>query len=197
VSKAVKNLQKLLNTVCDTGLTVDGILGKKTSTAIEYCPFPSWVKTAMQEVGTKEAYGKEDNPRVVFYHSFSGGKYEHDQVPWCGSFLAYVFSANGIELPKTPERALSWVNFGKEVEEPKLGAVAVKNRLGGGGHVCLVVGKNPQGDLYCLGGNQRDEVNISLYPASAFITFRLPTVVGKGKPLPLLLLDAQARGKES
>jgi uncharacterized protein (TIGR02594 family) len=172
--QSVKDLQQF---IIESGVPLkygaDGHFGNETVKSINNMRVPNWVKTIMMEIGVKEIRGIKHNDRVIYYHSFTMGKYSTDEVPWCGSILSYVFQSNGFKVPSVPERALSWLRFGVSCDEPKLGCVAVKSRKGGG-HVCIVIGQHKDGRLYCLGGNQNDEVNIKLYRKSDFEDFRMP-----------------------
>ena len=170
--ESVKTLQTLI-VQSGYSIDIDGIYGKQTRTAIERLCVPNWVKTAMKEIGTREIHGKKHEERVIEYHSVSGG-FSTDEVPWCGSFVNWVMKEHKYDTVSYPARAKSWLNFGKSSDGPIVGSVAVKER-NGGGHVCFVVGKNMEGDLYCLGGNQNDEVNIKLYKKDVFLDFRIPS----------------------
>lgn len=169
---AVKTLQIYLNQN-GNALEVDGVMGKKTLVAIETLHVPNWVKTALKEVGVKEIVGAKHNARVVKYHEYASGKYTTDEIAWCGSAMAFVMATNGYETPAYPERAKSWLSWGKS-SVPCVGALAVKSRIGGG-HVTLIIGKNREGDLWCVGGNQNNEFNIQLYKKEVFLDFRVPT----------------------
>ena len=193
LQRALKNLGQSLN--------VDGVIGNITLGAIKrvnnkrlaleieklrytipyikHNEYPiqkcDYMKYAIDELGVKEYKGKASNPRVEEYHKIAGLPNTKDEVPWCASFIAFVMYKAGYKLPKKPARALSWLKFGKSVGEPCYGALAIKKRKGGG-HITLVVGinrKNPN-IIYCLGGNQNDEVNIKPYNRDIFIDFRLP-----------------------
>ena len=172
MNKAVKDLQTL---IVQAGylISVDGIFGQQTSRGVDQLNVPEWIKVAMKEVGTSEIRGKNHNDRVLEYHATTMGKYDNDEVAWCGSFVNWVFRQVGIKTVSIPERAKSWIDFGKKADCSVLGCIAVKNRAKGG-HVCFVVGKDSVGNLYCLGGNQNDEVNIKLYKKDDFIDFRVP-----------------------
>jgi len=170
---AVKALQIYLNTL-GAGLTVDGWFGAKTTDAINTLNLPKYVKIALKEVGVHETAGAGNTARVVEYLKTTAGKYSEDAIPWCGAFVNWCLLKSGesITVPY-PERARSWDLYGNEIDEPTLGAIAVKSRKGGG-HVCFVIGADVYGNLLCLGGNQSDEVNIRAYRVDAFHTFRLP-----------------------
>ena len=149
---------------------------------------PIWIDIAEKEIGVKEIPGRGSNPRIEQYHSAAGGGGWSDDVPWCASFVSFVMQKAGYKLPKYPARALSWLKFGKSAYRPVYGAIAVKKRKGGG-HVTFVVGKSKDGKyLYCLGGNQSDEVNIRRYRASIFKDFRIPIDYDKNKAPKLAVL---------
>ena len=161
------------------------------------CPPATWMKIAKKEIGTKEIHGKRHNPRVLEYHSVSGG-FSTDEVPWCGSFVNWVMRTAGYKTVSSPARAKSWKNFGKKAKKPIYGAIAVKSRRGGG-HVAFVVGQSQDGKyLYVLGGNQHDSVNISKYRKSVWTDFRVPADYDDSKcKLPVYGGGASKGGKES
>lgn len=169
-------LQKMLKAAGGKTISTDGIMGPQTRGAIDDLNVPDWLKIAMKEIGTKEIRGSEHNPDVLRYHSYSAGKYSTDEVPWCGSFAAMCMAESKYDLPLYPERALSWLNFGRNADGPKIGSIAIKGRKGGG-HVGFVISCDGD-ELYLLGGNQNDEVNIRKYKITDFIEFRVPMNYG-------------------
>jgi len=213
--EGLKKVQKALNNI-GKNVSVDGILGPISITAIKsvnnktlhaeleriltgapkiIVSKANWIEIAKQELGTKEIHGNKHNPRVLQYHAVSGG-FSTDEVPWCGSFVNFVMLKAGYKGPKNPARAKSWLKFGKSSKEPVFGSIAVKSRKGGG-HVCFVLGQDKSGKyLYCLGGNQHDEVNISKYKKSVFLDFRIPLDY-ESNELPIFSGKAEATGKES
>jgi len=214
--EGLKNIQIALNTM-GKYLKVDGIIGPITIEALKSVnnkelhavlediyrgrfnkkakTEPHWLKYAFEELGVKEIHGSKHNPRILEYHSVSGG-FSTDEVPWCASFVNFIMLKAGYKSPKWPAAAKSWLNFGKSSGGPVYGAIAVKSRKGGG-HVCFVVGQTPDGKyLFCLGGNQGDEVNIRKYPKDVFIDFRIPTDYIPQK-VPVYKGKADIAGKES
>lgn len=169
--KTVKVLQRYL-VDNNQNIVIDGYLGNQTIRAIDALTIPPYLKIALKEVGTKEIVGKKHSSKVLAYHSVSGG-FTTDEVPWCGSYVNWVMLHEDDKTVSYPARAKSWLSYGQTSVIPITGSIAVKSRRGGG-HVCFVIGKNKNGDLYCLGGNQNDEVNIRLYPKSVFMDFRVP-----------------------
>ena len=173
---------------------IDGDLGKETKEAIDSLNIPEYVKIALKEVGVKEIAGGVHNLRVLEYQATTSGKYTDDETPWCGAFISWVMKQAGIKHNiKIPERAKEWANFGYKVDEPELGSIAIKSRVGGG-HVCIVVGQRADGKLYCIGGNQNNQVNIAVYAKEVFETFRN---YEKGKKLSILNLETNQKVSES
>lgn len=171
----------------------DGDLGSETISAIDSLNVPEYVKIALKEVGIYEIVGKLHSQRVLEYQATTSGKYTDDETPWCGAFISWVMLKAGIKHGiKIPERAKEWVNFGYAVIEPTIGSIAVKSRVGGG-HVCIVVGKQKDGKLLCLGGNQNNEVNIAVYDKSVFESFRN---IATTENLRVVSLDSQKSIRE-
>lgn len=176
-SDSVVVLQKFLKSN-NINVAVDGWFGNQTLGAIDKLNVPNYVKIALMEVGVKEIVGKRHNKEVLKYHAVSGG-FSTDEVPWCGSYVNWVMLQDGHATVRYPARAKSWLKFGISVDEPIIGAIAVKSRSGGG-HVTFVLGRDEATKkLYCLGGNQNNEVNMALYKQSDFIDFRIPSNIDR------------------
>jgi uncharacterized protein (TIGR02594 family) len=193
---SVIEIQKRLNALFDSKLTEDNIFGNITLHTInnlnkaqqkvliqsfntptleeeQNCPY-NYVSVAEEEIGVKEIPGKPSNKRIEQYHKVAGGFGWTDSVPWCASFISFVMVKSGYKLPEYPYRAKSWLKWGKGVDMPCYGSLAIKSRVGGG-HIGIVVGITTDGNyLYLLGGNQNDAVNIKKYRISNFIGFRMP-----------------------
>ena len=217
--KTRKAFQKALNQM-GKNLVVDGDIGPITIKAIKEVRnkelrervwnilFPKeknqyelqYVLYAKQELGIHEIPGPKSNKRIEQYHSAVGYPYWKDDIPWCASFIGFIMLKAGYELPELPARALSWKNFGKKIDHPVYGAIAIKKRKGGG-HVTLVVGQLPNSNyLVCLGGNQNDQVKLSIYHKDVFKYFRIPNDYPKQIiPLPIYrnLTNANIKIKES
>jgi len=64
-------------------------------------------KIAERFIGLKEIPGKEDNPQILAMLKLDDEWPEHDEVPWCGSFMEYVFWL--IRLPRNKTKmARAW-----------------------------------------------------------------------------------------
>lgn len=112
-------------------------------------------------VGLKETPGPASNPIITGWAKAIGGWiasfYKGDHIPWCGLFIAHVFSACGMKTSKQPLAALDWLNWGVPCS-PQPGALLIFKRKGGG-HVGFYVSETSNA-YNVLGGNQSDAVNI-------------------------------------
>jgi uncharacterized protein (TIGR02594 family) len=141
---------------------------------IESEEFP-WMPIALPEMGTKEYAGAADNPRIVEYLSSTNlgpGDQANDETPWCSAFVNWCVEKAGYEGTDSAW-AKSWLTWGENLAKPRRGCIAVFKREGGGGHVGFYIGKASSG-IKILGGNQSDEVNISIRPASKLLGYRVP-----------------------
>lgn len=135
--------------------------------------FP-WLQIALGEVGAKEFPGNSDNPRIVEYlHStnLSAPAKDNDETYWCSAFVNWCVERSGYEGTDSAW-ARSWLNWGKAIKKPHKGCIVVFKR-GSGGHVGFFMGEKEK-KIRVLGGNQSDEVNISLYSKSDFLGYRVP-----------------------
>lgn len=138
---------------------------------------PKMIVEGIKLYGVKEVPGEGDNPEIMSWATECGltNAYSGDEVPWCGLYVAVVAKRAGKVLPKSPLWALDWKNWGRVVDRPMLGDVAVLTRAGGG-HVAIYVGEDK--DCYhLLGGNQSDAVNIMRFPRSRKPAFRRPAYI--------------------
>lgn len=139
---------------------------------------PRIIRESMALYGTTETAGLKSNPIILNWAKETKIKdddwYQDDSTPWCGLFAAVVVQRAGWEIPKQPLRALSWANFGSNVDKDKavLGDVLVFSRKGGG-HVGFYVAEDKD-NFYVLGGNQSDKVNISKIQKSRTHAVRRP-----------------------
>lgn len=145
------------------------------------CPPPPWMPIALGEEGVTEVDGPNMNPRIKEYFKaskFWGTDDSGGANAWCASLVAYVMSTAGYGIAQDAFRAREWAErwpAGKKASRPVYGALAVKQRKGGG-HVGFVVGTVPgmPGYLAILGGNQGNTTNVRAYPQSDFFAFMLP-----------------------
>lgn len=137
-----------------------------------------WYELAKSEEGTKEIKGKRHNPKVLAYFAdagFSGIK--DDETAWCAGFANAMLERAGYAGSKSLA-ARSFLNWGKKLSRPKMGCIVVFKRGNSSwqGHVGFYAGETKK-YIYVLGGNQRNEVNVSRYPKSKFLGYRWPSTM--------------------
>lgn len=143
---------------------------------------PAWLAEARSLMGTREIVGPKHNSWIVNgWARLGAGWFNDDETPWCGLFVAHCIDKAGLAYPKLFPRALSWKDWGKPCGS-LLGAVAVFQRSGGG-HVGFLVGENAD-QLYVLGGNQSNAVNIMPISKSRLTALRWPSERGLGTVKP-------------
>jgi uncharacterized protein (TIGR02594 family) len=92
---------------------------------------------------------------------------------WCARFMNFVLERLG--LPGTAsDVAKSFASYGKRLEGPKVGAIAVMNRGKGGGHVGVVSGFDKDGDPVIISGNHSRRVAEAVYDRSRIIAYVAP-----------------------
>lgn len=124
----------------------------------------SWMKIAEGELGEKEISGSKHNPRILEYHSTTGG-FSSDEVPWCASFVNWVMIKAGLKSRSSGginwALAASWLKYGKACEL-KPGAIVVVSPTPGRFHVTFCYKVNAD-SFEGLGGNQSNACNIQTY----------------------------------
>lgn len=134
---------------------------------------PSWLRVAFKYDGLKEVPGPKHSGVISGWLTKLGAWWKDDETPWCGVFVAAVMEESHFTYPKLYMRAKSWLDWGLVISKPVLGCVVVFDRAGGG-HVGFVVGITKSGDLWVLGGNQKNAVNVSLFQPSRVLGYRIP-----------------------
>lgn len=129
---------------------------------------------AQKEIGTVE-WAQGANPKVVAYYRDAGHPtIVDDGVAWCAAFVGAMLKRAG-QKGTGLLTARSYLNWGKPVElaDARPGDIVVFTRGNSSwqGHVAFFV-KRDGAFISVLGGNQRDSVNISRYPASSLLGVR-------------------------
>jgi len=138
---------------------------------VAFRKIPPWLEIAQNELGEEEVPGPGNNLRIVEYHKATGGEASPDSVPWCSSFVNWVFKEAGILGPDS-KSAKRWLHWGKQTG-PKVGAVVIFDRGGWKGHVGFVWDMDCD-SLFVLGGNQGDAVSIQRYRTDRVLGYRWP-----------------------
>lgn len=152
---------------------------------------PLWLTTARSHVGLREIPGPKHNPTIVKWLTKLKAWWTDDETPWCGTFVAHCFDSVNIALPKHWYRAKDWLNWGEKVA-PRLGAVAVFDRAGGG-HVGILVGENAT-QYAVLGGNQGNAVSIIGVYKYRLLGCRWPSGVARSPVIALPRMKAIITG---
>jgi uncharacterized protein (TIGR02594 family) len=130
-------------------------------------PEPNWLKIAYSQIGQKEIKGGKHNPSIIEYHSTTTLKATEDEIPWCSSFVNWCFVKDGLEGSNSA-RAKDWMKWGKHIEKPYVGCVAVFEH-----HVGFFLGLSGS-NITILGGNQDDRVCIMNWRDRTFLGYRAP-----------------------
>lgn len=86
------------------------------------------------------------------------------RTPWCGAFVKTVLKKSGEDVSRVTLRAKSFVNVGRKIDRKQVqkGDIVIFHRGKNGGHVGFVT-RVEGGYVYVLGGNQKNQVNVSRY----------------------------------
>ena len=147
-----------------------------------------WMSKAFEEMqlGVKEGMPKESEQSPVKYLNYegvpAGMRSEKETDAWCGAFVNYVLEESGyIGESENPLAVANWNGKwrrwgeGKQIEKPSYGAIVTFVNSRGGDHMGFVVGISEDNkNLFVLGGNQNDEVNVSKYLITNNFKYFLP-----------------------
>lgn len=136
---------------------------------------PFWLAPALQSYMVSEVRGVKNNPEIIDYFTQAGHpNVKNDEVPWCAAYVGAMLKRSGIKSTNSL-LARSYTTWGIELNQPEFGAIAVFKRGTNPtlGHVGFVVGYDRE-NIYLLGGNQNDQVNITPYPTANLISLRWP-----------------------
>lgn len=139
-------------------------------------PLTPWIDIASAEIGVHEL-SPGDSARIMEYLSTvdtSAIGQLTDEVSWCSAFVNWVMRQSGYAGTDSAA-ARSWLAWGTPISGPRVGAIAVLKRgtQSWQGHVGFVTDYDSS-YIYILGGNQRNEVNVSIYQRSRVIGYRWP-----------------------
>jgi len=135
------------------------------------------LKIAVAELGQKEITGSGNNSVIVHYASEAGFTWVNDdETPWCSIFVNWVAKKANLRGSNNVN-ARSWLLTGFSVDcAPEPGDIVVFWRDqpdSWKGHVGFFLGFSKDAlRVYCLGGNQGDQVSVSAYPVNTVLGFR-------------------------
>jgi uncharacterized protein (TIGR02594 family) len=95
---------------------------------------------------------------------------------WCARFLNFVLNKTGYAGTNS-DAARSFASYGRRVNEPRVGAIAVLSRGKNQnlGHVGIVTGVDANGNPMIISGNHGHKVGEAVYPRSRVIAYVMPT----------------------
>ena len=134
------------------------------------------LKIASSQLGVMEVAGPSTSPQILQYAKDCGfADYTSDETAWCSLFANWVALKSDLSRSKSLS-ARSWLNVGFPIAEPEPGDVVVfwrGSKNSWQGHVAFFVGFSKDGNrVYCLGGNQGNQVSITAMPTSQVLGFR-------------------------
>jgi uncharacterized protein (TIGR02594 family) len=93
---------------------------------------------------------------------------------WCADFMNFVLNKAGAKGTKS-RAARSFLEFGKKLDGPRVGAIAIMYRAGpNSGHVGVVRGTDGQGNPIVVSGNHGPTVTQSVYPKHKVMAYVMP-----------------------
>jgi len=138
---------------------------------------PPWLLIAIAEIGVTEIPGAQNNARILEYQQATSLKASNDETPWCSSLVNWCMGEAG-EKSTGSAAALSWQNYGIKLKHPCYGSIVVYDHGGGRGHVGFAVGYHQDSDdqywLAVLGGNQSNQVKVSLFKGGTACAYVIP-----------------------
>jgi uncharacterized protein (TIGR02594 family) len=93
---------------------------------------------------------------------------------WCADFMNFVIRRAGAKGTHS-RAARSFLQFGKKLDGPRVGAIAIMYRSGpNNGHVGVVRGTDGQGNPIVVSGNHGPVVTQSIYPKAKVMAYVMP-----------------------
>lgn len=93
---------------------------------------------------------------------------------WCADFMNFVLRKAGARGTHS-RAARSFLQFGRRLDGPRVGAIAVLYRKGANnGHVGVVRGTDGAGNPIVISGNHGNAVRQSVYPKSKVLAYVMP-----------------------
>ena len=129
---------------------------------------------AMEYYGLNEVQGVENNPQIVQFFKDIGHEWvQDDETAWCGAFISFIAKQCNCQKSGRLD-ARSWLGVGRKTIHPALGDIVIfwrESINSWKGHVGLYVNQDDE-YIYCLGGNQNNQVNIRAYQKRMLLDFR-------------------------
>ncbi len=128
----------------------------------------------LKHYGMKEIAGNKHNPEILAMFAEIGFDYvKDDETSWCSASLNYFCKKLGYERSGALD-ARSWLKMPIKILKPSLGDIVVfwrESPESWKGHVGLFIAQDLT-NVYVLGGNQGNMINISAYPRDRVLGYR-------------------------
>ena len=92
---------------------------------------------------------------------------------WCADFINFILRRTG-HATTNSRAAKSFLDYGKRIDQPRVGAIVVLTRGKNGGHVGIVRGTDGAGNIIVISGNHGNKVWESMYPKSRVLGYVIP-----------------------
>ncbi len=92
---------------------------------------------------------------------------------WCADFVNFVLRRTGHNTTNS-RAAKSFLDYGKRIDTPRVGAIVVLTRGKNGGHVGIVRGTDGAGNIIVISGNHGNKVSESMYPKHRVLGYVIP-----------------------
>ena len=92
---------------------------------------------------------------------------------WCADFINFVLRRTG-HTTTNSRAAKSFLDYGKRIDSPRVGAIVVLARGRNGGHVGIVRGTDGSGNPIVISGNHGNKVWESKYPKARVLGYVIP-----------------------
>lgn len=140
---------------------------------------------ASRFLGVHEVDGPDAHPVILAMLQACARWISDDDTAWCGAFVNAIAHLLELPRPRNPLGARQWLTVGAPVPLeraiPGFDVVVMwrgstpqpgPEVIGAPGHVGFFAGRDSNGNVLVLGGNQGDEVSIAAYPASRVLGIR-------------------------
>jgi uncharacterized protein (TIGR02594 family) len=92
---------------------------------------------------------------------------------WCADFINFILRRTG-HTTTNSRAAKSFLDYGKRIDSPRVGAIVVLTRGRNGGHVGIVRGTDGDGNPIVISGNHGNKVWESKYPKGRVLGYVIP-----------------------
>lgn len=122
-----------------------------------------------------QAFGDSFSPSniVAVARRYIGGNPTGRSRLWCARFMNFVLKRAGYQGTGS-DMARSFAHYGHRVSGPRVGAIAVMSRRGGG-HVGVVSGIDSKGNPIIISGNHGHRVAESKYHSGRIYAYVMPS----------------------